>query len=162
MACIPMAYCSVTISIQARMSSFGGQYMTCMQGQSHKGSLRQSCSNLHIYEERILIQQPRAIWFWICANDINCWMKESQKKWVLDWPSFPNTWTMKVGTNLSWEDFFCIGGSSILVSTQEALLAQRWLYHMPNLPIPRAHFCVPLNPNAHPNNKFSKIAQHNL
>lgn len=32
---------------------------------------------------------------------------------------------------------------------------------MPNLPIPRAHFCVPLNPDAHPNNKFSKIAQHN-
>lgn len=47
MPCIPMAHCLVVMSIQARMSSFVGQYMTCIQAKVTKevyGNLAQTCT----------------------------------------------------------------------------------------------------------------------
>ena len=46
--------------------------------------------------------------FWFCHNDIKRCVSGSNKKYVLDWPIVPNTWPVKICTNLSREEVLAL------------------------------------------------------
>ena len=46
--------------------------------------------------------------FWFCPNDVKRYVSSSKKKYVLDWPITPNTWQVKIGTNLSREEVLAL------------------------------------------------------
>ena len=88
--------------------------------------------------------------FWFCPNDIKRCVSGIKKKYVLGWPTVPNTLLVKMGTNLSRE-----------LQQKEALSPHCRLSTIPTLPIPRSHFCMPLNPDAHPTFRFRKTIHRN-
>ena len=63
---------------------------------------------------------------------------------------------MKVDTNLTREEVFALEDVGFQLQQREALPPRRRLRTMTNLPIPCLHFCVPPNPDAHPNTRFFK------
>ena len=78
-------------------------------------------------------------------------MKDSKKKWVLDWPNLLIVWHVNVGTKLTWEDVFALEDVGFQLQQWEALSPHCHLDTMPNPPNPHLHLCVPANPNTHPN-----------
>ena len=42
--------------------------------------------------------------FWFCPDDIKRCVSGSMNKYVLDWPIVPNTWPVKINSNLSQEE----------------------------------------------------------
>ena len=42
--------------------------------------------------------------FWFCHDDFKHCVSGSKNEYVLDWPIGPNTWPVKIGTNLSREE----------------------------------------------------------
>jgi hypothetical protein len=100
--------------------------------------------------------------FWFCPDDIKCCVSGSKKKYVLDWPIVPNTWPVKIGTNLSREEVLALEDARFQLQQREALSPRRRFSTIATLPIPRSHFRMPLNPNAHPTFRFGKTVCRNL
>ena len=100
--------------------------------------------------------------FWFCADDINRCVKGSKKKWVFDWPNLPKVWPVKVGTNLTREEVFALEDAWFQLQQKYAMSPRCRLRTMTNLPIPRSHFRIPSNPDAHPNTRFSKAVRRNM
>ena len=46
--------------------------------------------------------------FWFCPHDIKRCVSDTKKKYVLDWPIEPNTWPVKMGTNLSRDEVLAL------------------------------------------------------
>ena len=59
---------------------------------------------------------------------------------MLDWPTMPNTWPVKMGTNLSREEVLALEDADFQLQEREALFPRRRLSTISALPIPRLHF----------------------
>jgi hypothetical protein len=46
--------------------------------------------------------------FWFCPDDIKRCVSDTKKKYVLDWPTVPNTWLVKKCVNLSREEVLAL------------------------------------------------------
>ena len=99
--------------------------------------------------------------FWFCPDDIKRCVSGSKKKYVLDWPVVPNTWPVKIGTNLSKEEVLALEDAGFQLQQREALSPRRRLSTIATLPIPRSHFSMPPNPDAHPTFRFGKTVRRN-
>ena len=88
-------------------------------------------------------------------------MSGSKKKYVLDWPTVPNTWPMKIGTKLSREEVLALEDVEFQLQQREALSPRCMLSTITILPISRSHFSMPPNPNAHPTFGFGKTLHCN-
>jgi len=85
----------------------------------------------------------------------------SKKKYVLDWPIVPNTWSVKIGTNLSREEVLALAYARFQLQQREALSPHRRLSTIATLPNPRSRFHMPPNPDAHPTFRFGKTVCRN-
>ena len=111
-----------------------------------KGLKKEFCSTINVEYE-----------IWFCPDDIKRCVSCTKKKYVLDWPTVPNTWPVKMDTNLSREEVLALEDAGFQLQQREALSPRRRLSTIPTLPIPRLHFCMPLNLDAHPTFRFGKI-----
>ena len=59
--------------------------------------------------------------FWFCHDDIKRCVSGSKKKFVLDWPIVPNTWPVKICTNLSREEVLALEDAGLQLQQREAL-----------------------------------------
>jgi hypothetical protein len=117
---------------------------------TYKGLMKEFCSPNNVEYE-----------FWFCPNDIKCCVNGIKNKYVLDWPIIPNTWPVKIGTNLSREEVLALEDVGFQLQQREALSPRRRLSTIATLPIPRSHFSMPPNPDAHPTLRFRKTMHHN-
>jgi hypothetical protein len=46
--------------------------------------------------------------FWFCPDDIKRCVSGTKKKYVLDWPTMPNTWPVEMYVNLSREEVLAL------------------------------------------------------
>jgi hypothetical protein len=46
--------------------------------------------------------------FWFCLDDIKRCVSGTKKNYVLDWPTVPNTWPVKMCVNLSREEMLAL------------------------------------------------------
>ena len=61
------------------------------------------------------------MWSWFCLDDIKRCVNGSMNNYLLDWPIVPNTWPVKIGTNLSKEDVLTFEGAGFQLQQREAL-----------------------------------------
>ena len=59
--------------------------------------------------------------FWFCLEDIKRCVSGSKKKHMLDWPIVPNTWSVKIGTNLLREEVLALEDVGFQLQQREAL-----------------------------------------
>ena len=88
-------------------------------------------------------------------------MSGSKKKCVLDWPIVSNTWPVKIGTSLSRDEVLALEDAGFQLQQREALSPRHRLSTIATLPIPRSHFSMPPNPDAHPTFRFGKTVRRN-
>jgi hypothetical protein len=100
--------------------------------------------------------------FWFCHDDIKRCVSGSKKKYVLDWPIIPNTWHVKIGTNLSRHEVLALEDAGFQIQQREVLSPRHRLSTVATLPIPRTDFRVPLKLDAHPTSMFGKTVRRNL
>ena len=91
-----------------------------------------------------------------------CFCLDNKKKYVLDWYEVPNTWPVKIGSNLSRQEVLALKDAGCQLQEREAILPHYKLSTIAMLPIPQMDFCVLLNSNAHLTSKFGKTMRHNL
>ena len=99
--------------------------------------------------------------FWFCPDDIKRCVSGNMKKYVLDWPIVPNTWPVKISTNLSKEEVVAFEDVGFQLQQREALSPRCRLSTIATLPISCLHFCMPPNPDAHPTFRFGKTVRRN-
>ena len=99
--------------------------------------------------------------FWFCPDDIKRCVNGTKKKYVLDWPTMPNTWPVKMDTNLSREEVLALEDVGFQLQQREVLSPRRRLSTIPTHFIPCSHFSMPLNPDAHPTFRFRKSMRRN-
>jgi hypothetical protein len=73
----------------------------------------------------------------------------------------PNTWPVKIYTNLSKEEVLALEDAGFQLQQREALSPRRKLSTIAALLIPCSHFSMPPNPDAHPTFRFGKTVRHN-
>jgi hypothetical protein len=71
-------------------------------------------------------------------------VNDSKKKYVLDWPIVPNTWLVKISTNLSKDEVLALEDAGFQLQQREALSLRRRLSTITTLPDPRSHFSMPV------------------
>ncbi len=85
---------------------------------------------------------------------------------VLNWPIVPNTWPVKINTNLSKEKVVAFEDVEFQLYQREALSPRRRFSTIASFSITRSHFYMPSNPDAHPTFRFGKTmcrnSQHRL
>ena len=118
---------------------------------TYKGLKKEFCSTNNVEYE-----------FWFCLDDIKRCVSDTKKTYVLDWPTVPNTWPVKMGTNLSREEVLALEDAEFQLQQKEELSPRRRLSTIPTLPIPCSHFSMPLNPDAHLTFRFGKSVRRNL
>ena len=112
---------------------------------TYKGFKKEFCSTINVEYE-----------FWFCHDDTKRCISGTKKKYVLDWPTVPNTWPIKMGTYLSREEVLALEDVEFQLQPREALPPHCRFLTIPTFLIHRSHFCMPLNPDAHPTFKFGK------
>ena len=117
----------------------------------YKGLKKEICSTNNVEYE-----------FWFYPDDIKHCISGTKKIYVLDWPTMLNIWPVKMGTNLSREEVLSLEDAGCQVQQREALSPRRRLSTIPTFPISHSHFCMPLNPDAHPTFRFGKLVHRNL
>jgi hypothetical protein len=60
--------------------------------------------------------------FWFCPDDIKRCVSGSKKKYVLDWPIVPNTWPVKIGTNLSRKEVLALEDVGFQLQHREGIV----------------------------------------
>jgi hypothetical protein len=60
--------------------------------------------------------------FWFYPDDIKGCVSGSKKKYVLDWPIVPNTWSVKIGTNLSREEVLALEDVGFLITAKGVIV----------------------------------------
>lgn len=88
--------------------------------------------------------------FWFCADDINRCVKGTKKSFVIDWPSIPQTWPVKMGTNLTIKEILALEEAGFQLQQRGVLSPRRQFQVSANMPLPRSHFPVPVDPDTHP------------
>ena len=88
-------------------------------------------------------------------------MSGNNKKYVLDWPIVSNMWPVKIGTNLSRDEVLVLEDAGFQLQQKEVLSPCCRLSTIATLSIPCSHFCIPLNPDAHPTFMFGKTVRCN-
>ena len=86
--------------------------------------------------------------FWCCLDDIKRCISGSKKKCVLDWRVVPNTWFMKIGTNLSRHKVLAFEYVGFQLQQKEVLSPRYRLSTIATLPIYWTDFRVSLDPDA--------------
>ena len=99
--------------------------------------------------------------FWFCPDDIRRVVTGNKEKYVLDWPIVPNTWPIKIGTNLSRKEILAFEDARFQLQQREALFPRHRFSTIATLLIPRSHFCMPPNLDAHPTFNFGKTMCYN-
>ena len=99
--------------------------------------------------------------FWYCFDDIKHFVSGRKKKYVLDWPIVPNTWPVKIVSNLSREKVLALEDAGFQLQQRGALSPCHRLLTIATLPIPRLYFCMSPNPDAHPTFRFGKTMRRN-
>jgi hypothetical protein len=64
---------------------------------TYKGLKKEFCSTNNVEYE-----------FWFCPDNIKHCVSGTKKKYVLDWPTVPNTWPMKLCVNLSRDEVLAL------------------------------------------------------
>ena len=100
--------------------------------------------------------------FWFCHDDIKRCVSGNKKMYVLDWPVVPNTWPVKIGTNLSRQEVLALKDVGFQLQQREVISPRRRLSTIATLPIPQTDFRVPLKLDAHPTSRFGKTVRRNL
>ena len=98
--------------------------------------------------------------FWFCRDDIKCCISATKKKYMLNQPIVPNTWLMKIWTNIS-KELLAFEDKEFQLQQMEALSLWRIFLAIVSLSIPGLQVRVPPNPNTHPISRFSKHLRHN-
>ena len=98
--------------------------------------------------------------FWFYPDDIKRCVSGNKTKYVLDRPIVPNTWPVKIGTNLSRDEVLALVDVGFQLQQREALSPRCRLSTIPTLLIPHFYFCIQ-NPDAHPTFRFGKTMLHN-
>ena len=99
--CFPVAHCKIATLLSQEVLGDASQYMDFMQCQSRNWQTWHPCSNIQSDDEGVLPQNNVEYECWFCHGDVKCCVSGSKKKYVLGWPIVPNTWLVKIGTNLS-------------------------------------------------------------
>ena len=73
----------------------------------------------------------------------------------------PNTWRVKRGTNLQERRFWQFKMLNFNYSRRRHCPPRRRLSTIATLSIPRSHFCMPPNPDAHPTYRFGEAVRRN-
>ena len=87
--------------------------------------------------------------FWFCADDIKHCVSGNKKAWVLDWPTVPPTWPVKLGTNLTREEVFVLEDVGFQLQQRGTMSSRRMFISLLDMSIPRIEFEVPANPDFH-------------
>ena len=80
---------------------------------------------------------------------------------MLEWPVVPNTWPVKIGTNLSRHEVLALEDAGFQLQKREVFFPRRMFFTIATLPIPRTDFHAPPNPDAHPTSRFGKTVRCN-
>jgi hypothetical protein len=88
---------------------------------TYKGLMKEFCSPNNVEYE-----------FWFCPNDIKCCVNGIKNKYVLDWPIIPNTWPVKIGTNLSREEVLALEDVGFQLQQREF---RKTMHHNPTVPL---------------------------
>ena len=80
---------------------------------------------------------------------------------VLNWPIVPNTWPVKISTNLSKNEVVAFEDAWFQLQQGEALSPRRRFSTIATFSIPRSQFYMPSNPEAHPELRFGKTVCRN-
>ena len=107
------------------------EQQTWQPAPTYKGLKKGFCSTNNVEYE-----------FWFCHDVIKRCVSATKKKYVLDWTTLPNTWPMKMGTNLSREGVLALEDVGFQLQQREALFPRRRLSTIPTLPILCSHFCM--------------------
>jgi hypothetical protein len=67
--------------------------------------------------------------FWFCGDDIECCVKGSKRKWVIDWPEVPDVWPILTGTTLSREETLLLRHAGFRLQ-ERPILSPRRLFNM--------------------------------
>ena len=86
----------------------------------------------------------------------------ARRGYVLDWHVVPNTWLVKIGTNLSRHEVLALEDVGFQLQQREVLPPRRRLSTIATLPSPWTIFCAPLNPDAQPTSRYKKVGRCNL
>jgi hypothetical protein len=117
---------------------------------TYKGLMKEFCSPNNVKYK-----------FWFCPDDIKRCVSGNKKKYALDWPIVPNTWPVKIDTNLSREEVLIFKDIGFQLQQREALSPHRRLSTIATFSIPRSHFSMPPTPDAHLTFRFGKIVCRN-
>ena len=80
----------------------------------------------------------------------------------MDWPIVPNTWPVKIGTNLLREEVLALEDDGFQLQQREDLSPRHMLSTIATLPIPWLHFCVPSNPDTHPTTRWFRCGANGI
>ena len=108
---------------------------------------------LQCTEERRRIFAPPTIWgmsIVFVLTSIQVFCESQQEELCVGLAYRPNTWPVKIGTDLSRQE------ARFELWQRVALSHGRRFLAIATLPIPWLHFCVLPKPNAHPISKFSR------
>ena len=98
--------------------------------------------------------------FWFCPDDIKCCVCGNMKN-VLNWPIVPNTWPVKISTNISKEEVVAFEDVGFQLQQRGTLSPRCRFLTITTFSIPSSHFYMPSNLVAHPTFKFGKTVCRN-
>ena len=78
--------------------------------------------------------------FWFCPDDIKHCVRDSKKKYVLDWPIVPNTLHVKIGTNISRQEVLALEDVGFQLQQREVLSPRRRFSTIATLLFPWTNF----------------------
>jgi hypothetical protein len=94
--------------------------------------------------------------FWFCLDDIERYVKDSKRSWVLDWPQVPDVWHVLSGTNLTREETLLLQDAGFKLQERPPM-SPRGMFALSNLfETPVFYHPGPPNPEVHPSTQNSK------
>ena len=99
--------------------------------------------------------------FFFCADDIECCVKGSRRKWVTrfsdveDRPPIPAIWPVKIGTNLKGSEILALERAGFQLPSKQQVSPRR-LFSTAPPSIDLSSYPVPVNPDQFPGNRKSK------
>ena len=156
-----MAHCKITTVLSQIMLGSAGHYRDYVQCQSRDWKTWHTCFNIQRVHDRIHSPNNEEYEFWFCPDDIKCCVSGSMKKYVLDWPIVPNTWPVKISTNLSKYKVVTFEDVGFQLQQREVLSPRRRILTIATLPIPHSHFYMLSKSEAHPTFRSGKTVCRN-
>ena len=144
-----MAHCKITTQLSQTMLGSASHYRDYVQCQSQDWDTWHTCFNIQRVQDRIHSPNNGEYEFWFCHDDIKCYVSGSMKKYVLDWPIAPNTWPVKISSNLSKNEVVTFEDVGFQLQQREVLSPRHRFSTIATFPIPHSHFYTLSKPDAH-------------